>query len=147
MPFALANFSYGFTQGRLEIGKTFLSGNFIFSTSTKNDVYDGRAIANNLIYKRGLGDREQIVIAHETIHVFQYEGYFWFNNFFQNSPLFESRTFYIDYNYILLRALHDSQKLFGVPYSDRFYEKEAFYFQKTPLKITRSKILFNVKKQ
>lgn len=137
MPFALANTVYGFANGHLEVSESLKTGSFVFSTKyvILNDVgLQGIALSNSMLYKsrNTLFDKKEI-IAHELIHVYQYESFSGLNPFL-NKPLNTLKNskkwyrnydaiFYTDFNYITDGGIYLLQK-----YENSFFEKEAGFY-------------------
>ena len=138
MPIALYGTINGFTRGRLDIGTTLKTGIFAFRGKNRYDDFDGLTIINSIYYWDQLND-EQLnqIIAHEIIHVYQYEGLIGSNAFYDkiqrklevNYQFIKkyNSIFYTDLNQLPLQLMHKYDALF-VPYEERKVEREAYYF-------------------
>ena len=140
LPMAFAGTIEGFFRGRLDLLKTLKTGVFIFESKEKFWDANAHVQINSIVYFEGLSEDELYqILAHEMIHIYQYEGLFGLNAYFDNQMESLGRKskfikgyntiFYTDFNQIPLQLNHEYNSLFDVPYSKRFVEKEAIYFQ------------------
>lgn len=143
LPFALYGNINGFATGRFDLRRTLYTGQFVF----KNNQIDSRlntqpfaqAIVNTIQFDPGFNliSLEEL-IAHELIHVYQYNDYFAANALLkksvsklnQKSSLSKSfhKIFTVDMNYPLLIGIYNLQNISGVQYENIFYEREARYY-------------------
>jgi hypothetical protein len=141
MPFSLGATVYGFTQGNLNITSSLKTGNFVFELDEiRNNrdgfIIDGIAIANVILYKfdeTSILSKEQI-LAHEIIHVYQYEGFSGFNTYLDKptkklNSKFKSlnnyhKIFYTDFNFLIDGSL----AIINPNFETNFLEREARYF-------------------
>lgn len=139
MPFAFGNTIYGFTQGKLDVNETLKTGSFIFITDdvklmTNTDL-EGLTFANSILLEKDATTIKEKILAHEFIHVYQYESFSGLNPFF-NTSLEKiniknewvkkyHKIFYTDYNYLTEGIFYIIQK--G---ENRFLEREARYYDK-----------------
>lgn len=137
MPFALGNTIYGFTQGKLNISESVRVGSFVFTTEkikfNETLFTDGRTFANSIILiKNPTSSTKEIILAHEIIHVYQYESFSGLNPFL-NKPLEKiniewakkyHKIFYTDYNYLINGGLY----LLNRNHGKNFFENEARYY-------------------
>lgn len=144
MPFSLGATVYGFTQGNLDF-RTFLkTGNFVFAVNKfrgisasgfDSEFIEGQAIGNVVLYKRNPSvfiTKE--TIAHEIIHVYQYEGFSGFNSYLNdftqklniknNTINNYHKIFHTDYNFLILGGLYS----INPKYDTNIFEREARYF-------------------
>lgn len=140
MPFSLGATVYGFTQGDLDFITSLKTGNFVFAVNkfrgdNSEFIIGGLAIANVFLYKRNLDFfLLKEIIAHEIIHVYQYEGLSGFNSYLNNFTQklnIKNNTinnyhkiFYTDFNYLILRGLYNINPKFDT----NIFEIEARFF-------------------
>ena len=135
MPFALGNTIYAFTQGKLNVNESIKTGGFAFNIN-KIDYRnaEGLTTANTffIFNKNKRTFSKQEIIAHEIIHVYQYESFSAFNPFL-DKPLYNFNTknwmkiylkiFYTDFNYLSNGLIYLSNTN-----QNSINEKEAFYY-------------------
>ena len=145
MPFALHSTVYGLTQWNLSLCESIKTGTFVFVTDQiYTDKVDfspsGGTLANTIIMTRlSLRNRES-VLAHELIHVYQYESFSGINTFLNkpkkklkiNSNWFKiyDNIFYTDFNDLYLSGF----KVLYNSYESDFFEKEAYWYQNLYIK-------------
>ena len=139
LPFALIGGCIGFIKGSLDIKRSFASGFFIFKEKYSSQNYEGLAIVNSILYVAPSNEDLSGIIAHEIIHSFQYEQNFSLNAYLDkpisklekrnNSFNTYNKIFYTDFNHLFDLGLQGIEWLLHLDYNDRFYEKEAFYYQ------------------
>ncbi|MGF1554623.1 hypothetical protein [Paucihalobacter sp.] len=141
MPFSLGAAVYGFTQGNLDFRTSLKTGNFVFinnrmTTNRDGFVIDGMTAANVIFYRieeTSMLSKNQIV-AHEIIHVYQYESLSGVNTFLDKpTKKFNSnykwlnsyhKIFYTDFNFLLDGTL----AVINPNFETNFLEREARYF-------------------
>ena len=74
----------------------------------------------------------------KLVHVFQYEDLMATNSYFdgltfksrnwERLPKWYDKFFYTDFHSLPKTGINGVIRLLGVPHENRFYEKEAFYF-------------------
>lgn len=142
LPFALYGNIDGFIKGRLDFRRTLYSGHFIFENNdlSSSNVLEPRAqaLANTIQLSLLPGLNIEENLAHEIIHVYQYNGFFPVNAFLNdvrlkaehNHLFFQvyNKVFLTDINYLVLNGVRGLQSLSGADYEDLYIEKEARYY-------------------
>jgi len=135
MPFALYKTIEGFTNGKLNFSESFKIGSFVFTTSKINSGFtSGRALTNSILILNNLGLKKESTLAHELIHVYQYESFSGMNPFL-NVPIAKlninqkwvktyHKIFYTDFNYLSSQGIYSTYK----NHDTNFFEKEARYY-------------------
>ena len=127
------------TQGKLDVRRSLQTGVLIYQSDTNlkflNLHAPGLAATNSIAIHENIWDNHHI-LAHEIMHVLQYDSYIYINPFFvklneklvNDSKLYRqmSRFFYFDFNGPLLFTLAVSQ--YHNPWSCRYIEREAEHF-------------------
>lgn len=134
MPFSLGATVYGFTLGNLDIKTSLKTGNFVFESNKLPDQAIGLAVANVILYVEDNRISTDKIIAHEIIHVYQYESFSGINGFVNKpkellsdkSKFLSSynKLFYTDFNFLILQGLYslNSNRRTNI------FEIEARYF-------------------
>lgn len=140
MPFALSTTAYAFTQGKLSLNETVKTGSFIFITNKiKTKSYDfsifGATYSNTIIISEEKSITRQEVLAHELIHVYQYENFSGVNLFFKKSIdkirlnkkwiKAYQKIFHTDFNYLYFQGVYELYS----GYETNFFENEAYWYQ------------------
>ncbi|MGF1560044.1 MAG: hypothetical protein ACFCUL_13220 [Flavobacteriaceae bacterium] len=145
LPFALYGNISGFATAKFDLRRTLYTGQFVFEDSElKSNFVDevaGVAQVSTVYYDsslKGLENRE--IIAHELVHVYQYNDFFAANAYLngpmavwdQKSPLLRTyhKVFKTDFNWLLKSGLYGLESTLGVGYEDLFFEREAFYYSR-----------------
>lgn len=145
MPISLYSTFYFSLRGNFDYKETLKTGHFIFKTSKikyyePNIGYvDALTFTNNILMQNKSYTSKYEILSHEIIHIYQYENLSGVNTYF-NKPKFHleklnksfktyTKYFYTDFNYLLFANIYQYQ-INNNSYNTRFYEKEAFYFQK-----------------
>lgn len=143
LPFALYGNVNGFVNGNLDLRRTLYAGQFIFKNKMINSTWDfqplGITKANTIQFDPRFNNFSiEEVLAHEIIHVYQYNDFFASNAFMnkpitnwnQNSSIIRAfhKVFKTDYNYLLFNGLYNMEILLGGEYENLFFEREARYY-------------------
>jgi hypothetical protein len=140
MPFALGSTIRGFIKGRFSLEESFKIGTFVFRTDKINAdnvdfIPEGETLVNTIFVTNKNWDNKENILAHELIHVYQYESFSGVNSF-SIKPLQKinakskwiktyNKIFYTDLNYLYFRGLYS---LYNT-YNSNFFEKEAYWYQ------------------
>jgi hypothetical protein len=149
MPLSLLATAVSATNGNFDFKNSIKTGHFIFKTSYINGSSEfhsseqparGSASLNNINLLNNLSqENERKVIAHEIIHVYQYNDFSNINPVF-NQPKqlflnndnkvvkFYKKWFYSDFNGLLKVALYELENQNRGDYYDNNFEKEADYY-------------------
>lgn len=149
MPLSLLATAVSATNGNFDFKNSIKTGHFIFKTSYINGSSEfhsseqparGSASLNNINLLNNLSqENERKVIAHEIIHVYQYNDFSNINPIF-NQPKqlflnndnkvvkFYRKWFYSDFNGLLKVALYVLENQNRRDYFDNNFEKEADYY-------------------
>jgi len=149
MPAAFMGTMITATQGDFDIETSLKIGQFVFRTdfieSTILENPNGKVSINTMLLKYEYFNRidEAKTIAHEIIHIFQYEDFANINPFFikprQNFinndnkwVKFYNKWVYTDFNSFIDAAIYSYENSTGTDYYDNYLEKEAdFYSNRT----------------
>lgn len=147
MPFAFMGTLATSTLGDFDIETSLKIGQFVFRTDLINDTEidnpNGKAILNSMLLKNEYVDSidEAKTIAHEIIHIFQYEDFANINPFFikprQNFinndnkwvKLYNKWT-YTDFNAFLYMGAYIYEENTGTNFYDNYFEKEADFYSR-----------------
>ncbi len=141
LPFAFIGVAEGFRRGTLDMKRSFASGTFVFKEKYSSQNYLGLAIINSILYVDAPNEDIDIssIITHEMIHSFQYEQSFSLYVYLdkpiskleKRSDFFNSyhKIFYTDFNLLFDFGVIGTHLLLDIDDNDRYYEKEAFYYQ------------------
>ena len=140
MPFALVNTIYDFTQGKLNLSESIKIGSFVFTSNRiiiNRIEAKGFTLANSIVItteKRTFSKQE--ILAHELIHVYQYESFSGLNPYLNKSlsrlndnkkwARAYHKIFYSDFNHLTFQGLYSLYK----NYYYNFYENEAYYYSR-----------------
>jgi hypothetical protein len=146
IPLALYGTILNATQGAFDFKNSLKTGHFIFKTNKINSNFEtlekrGKTnfntilILNNFVSK----ESERKVLAHEIIHIYQYNDFSNINPAFnkpkklflnnQNKMVkFYKKWFYTDFNGFLLTELYRLEQQNTKSYYDHYFEKEADYY-------------------
>ena len=148
MPLSLLATVVSSTQGSFDFKNSIKTGHFIFKTSYINgdskfhssEPARGSTSLNNINLLNNLSQEiERKVIAHEIIHVYQYNDFSNINPVF-NKPKqlflnndnkvvqFYRKWFYSDFNGFLYNSLYVLENQNRQDYFDNYFEKEANYY-------------------
>ena len=144
MPLSLLATAVTATNGTFDFKNSIKTGHFIFKTNKISNDFEisaiGIASLNNITLLDNLSQEiERKVIAHEVIHVYQYNDFSNINPVF-NKPKklflnndnkvvqFYRKWFYSDFNFFVLFALYELENQNRVGYYDNYFEKEADYY-------------------
>jgi len=138
MPFALVNTIYDFTQGKLNLSESIKIGSFVFTSNRiiiNRIEAKGFTLANSIVItteKRTFSKQE--ILAHELIHVYQYESFSGLNPYLNKSlsrlndnkkwARAYHKIFYSDFNFLTSGSLYSLYK----NHDSNFYENEARYY-------------------
>lgn len=145
LPLALAANIRGFAIAEFDFRRTLYSGHFIFKNNNISPIYGvdpiGETLLNTIQFECNILNDIDGILAHEIIHVYQYNDLFAINTFLnkplakwnQNSTFLKAyhKIFYTDFNAFALGAITGTQLLFGVEYQNLIEEREAFYYSNT----------------
>lgn len=143
MPAALVS-SIGIAlQTKFEFGKTLQTGQFIFSSNTKRwkeTNSEGIAFPGNIVYKPDV-ERFHNLIAHEIIHIYQFNDFNGINTYLDKphaylsskSNVFKTINQWVqfDYNVLVQGSLYELEKSNAILYYDNYFEHEAGYYSDT----------------
>lgn len=140
MPFALGNTIYSFTKAKLDFRESLKVGSFVFLAkkldSDNFDFLSGQNISNSILVNINSVFSMKQIIAHELIHVYQYESFSGLNPFLDkpmlkldNNKLFNiyNKIFYTDFNYLTFQGLYS---LTINNNESNFFENEAIFYTK-----------------
>lgn len=146
MPLALYGAIINFSQGKFDFKNSIKTGHFIFKTNEIGSSFEtfekrGKANYNSILILDNfiLKETEFKVLAHEIIHIYQY------NDFSNINPVFSKpkklylnnentlvkfyrKWFYSDFNGLLLNELYGFENQNIKKYNDNYFEKEADYY-------------------
>jgi len=140
MPFALGETISAFTQGKLDFSESIKTGTFVFDVdhikTTVNIIVDGGSSDNIILLTTNHSFNREITLAHELIHVYQYESFSGLNPYL-DKPLYHlnsnkkwarsyHKIFYTDFNHLTFQGLYSLYK----NYYYNFYENEAYYYSR-----------------
>lgn len=147
MPFSFGTFVRNYSKGRMDITKTLKTGIFVFNSSENvsvdgysNILLDGSTFGNSIVlYGNPISDKEDI-LSHEIIHVYQNESFVVFNPYLERpienlipkkvvATKFWSHI-YLDFNTIYFNGAYQIDATFNDDYFKRFFEQEAYFYQK-----------------
>lgn len=145
MPFSLIATVHNLTFSKLNITRSFQTGNFIFTTQKiPQSSFDNHSLGQaNLNTVTISSDTEQYskseVISHELIHTYQYEELSGFNVFLKpftekldsksNTVKTYHKYFYTDWNALIFTLNYAIDTKYN-GYENSFYENEARFFMK-----------------
>lgn len=149
MPLSLLATAVSASNGNFDFRNSIKTGHFIFKTNYINGNSEfhnseqpakGSASLNNINLLNNLSQEiERKVIAHEIIHIYQYNDFSNINPVF-NKPKqlflnndnkvvrFYTKWFYSDFNGLLKAALYELENQNRQDYYNNYFEKEADYY-------------------
>lgn len=143
MPLSLIETVNATTKGYFNMKESLKTGHFIFkSYFIENDDEpmhgaDGVTLSNSILVKKNNSSTDYIIMAHEILHVYQYENLSGLNNFLNKSKTKFTKNkkwlqsyqkyFYTDFNYLIFSSIYGLQST--QPHEKRFYESEAYFYQ------------------
>ena len=139
IPFALSRTISAFTQWKMDFDKSLKMGTFVFNTDyikTRSSYTSGRASSNIIVISKFTTLNVKDILAHEIIHVYQYESFSGFNTYLNKSlsrlntnkkwAKIYHKIFYTDFNFLSFQSLYSLYKT----HDSNFYENEARYYTK-----------------
>ena len=133
MPIALYGTLYSASRGNFDFETSIKTGTFVFSSN--NNATIPSANVNSIVLVKGYSSK---ILAHELIHVYQYEDFIAINNFTNklNEKVIVKYPFirklsnwiYLDSHALLLKGMYELESINNKCYFDNFFENEANYF-------------------
>lgn len=137
LPFSLIGTIDGFLHGRFDVKRSLYTG-VLFFESSRFDEFGGWAVYNNVSIHTDVLENRSELIAHELLHVYQYQRLIGINSFIPTPIAFRSKTefwkayhsiFYTDWNGLAHTSLYALDRSINSAHGDRLHEKEADYYE------------------
>jgi len=132
LPLALYGTIISASKGRFDLNKSLKTGHLIFNS---NGVEGNTAYVNSILTAKNVTAK---ILAHEIIHVYQYEDYFSINLFAKKYrtklnykyPKIKGlqKWMYFDSHAWVLKGLYGIEKIGNNCYIDNFFEHEANFY-------------------
>lgn len=137
LPFSFVGAVDGFVNGSFDFRRSLYTG-VLFFKSSRFEQFGGWAFYNNISLNDSVLENRSNLIAHELIHVYQYQGLIGINSMIDKPLFFKDKTdfwkkynsiFYTDWNALTHSFLYLMDKSVHSTHGERLHEREAAYYE------------------